>query len=234
MKALLNWILPPLCLSCGEIVQDKAGLCPDCWGKINFIAPPFCDLCGIPLAFASGLPAFCDYCNNNTPIWDKARSAFVYNQDSSSAIIRFKHTDKIWLAPEFARLMLKAGQDILNEADILAPVPLHWLRLFRRGYNQSALLAQEICKISGHKFLPYLLQRTRKTPTQGQLSRAQRLLNLENAIRVNPRQQAQLKDKNIVIIDDVRTTGATLEECCKTLKKSGANKIFALTLAVVP
>lgn len=173
----------------------------------------------------------CPRCKNEPNDFSSARAAFVYDDSSRDLILGFKHGDQTHAAQAFAGWMARAGECYWQEADILVPVPLHRWRLFRRRYNQSALLAQYIARLTGTQVLMQALVRTRPTESQGHLDRKSRANNVAGAFAVPKRKRPLIRNATIVLIDDVMTTGATLNECAKTLLAAGAKKVFALTLA---
>lgn len=232
LKRLLNLILPQRCLKCDEILDADPGLCGPCWSQIRFISDPQCSHCGLPLDFEVGDEGLCGSCAVSPPLYDKGRSVFVYDDASKGMILRFKHGDSTHGAPAFAKWMGTVGQDLLKDTDLIIPVPLHWTRLFTRTYNQAQLMATHLCKLAPHASLePALLKRHKRTPPQGHLSKEGRIENVKSSFKAS--KPHLIKGKSILLIDDVLTSGATLNACAKELKKAGAKKVFALTLARV-
>ena len=226
-------VLPPRCLACGETVADPGTLCAPCWSRLAFLAGPVCAACGTPFEFESGPGALCGVCLAHRPAYRAARSALIYDEASRGLILALKHGDRTDSAPALAGWMAGAGREMLAAADIVAPVPLHRLRLLARRFNQAALLAHGIASRAGVACVPDLLIRRRRTPSQGGLSAAGRARNVAGAFRVNPARAAALVDKRVVLIDDVLTTGATAESCANTLLRGGAASVDVLTLARV-
>jgi len=231
--AALDVVLPPLCICCNSPVAGKQALCAECWKKIRFISPPFCDCCGAPFDFEVGEKALCGECLANAPEYCKARSVMVYDENSRGIILGFKHGDRLHSVPAMAEWMARAGGEFLYKADVIAPVPLHWWRLFSRRYNQAALLAVELGRQTGVEVNVDLLRRKKHTQSQGHLNREQRKKNLAGAIGLHPMKKEKIKGKRVVIVDDVMTTGATANECCKILARAGAGEICVLTLSRV-
>jgi len=157
----------------------------------------------------------------------------VYDDIARKLVLSFKHGDRLDPALSYAQMMFRAGDELLAEADIIAPVPLHWTRLFKRRYNQSAILAQHLGRMSETLFVPDLLIRTRRTPSQAFMKREDRLRNVQRAFEVKADNKMLMAGKNILLIDDVLTTGATVENCADTLYKAGAGTVNVLTLARV-
>ncbi|MFY8105319.1 MAG: ComF family protein [Elstera sp.] len=240
LAAALDWALPRRCVCCGVPVAagaPQAGLCPDCWPKLSFLAPPLgtrplCLCCGVPLGRAES--GICSACTRQKPRYRRARAALLYDDISKPLVLRFKQADRTEGARLFAAWMVRAGGEVLEEADVLIPVPLHRWRLLRRQFNQAALLAQAIGRETGIPTAPTALKRLRATGTQRQRSRAERRRNLTHAIDVSPGWAARLAGKHIVVIDDVLTSGATLDACAASLLRAGAASVQALVLARVP
>lgn len=232
-RLLIDALLPPLCLGCKVVVAEPGTLCPSCWSQVVFLAPPFCDRCGLPFEFDPGPGAECGQCLQTPPRYGRARSVFRYDDASKVMVLRFKHGDRIEAAPAFARWMVRAGADLLAEADVLVPVPLHRWRLVSRRYNQAALLAMGVARLSGVAAIPDLLERRRRTPPQGHLGHDARARNVAGAFAVHPGRGAALAGKRVVLIDDVLTSGATVSECVKVLVRGGAASVDVLTLGRV-
>ncbi|HEY0832814.1 MAG TPA: ComF family protein [Azospirillum sp.] len=232
--AALNALLPPRCLSCGRPVDRQGGLCPSCWGGLTFITAPFCACCGLPFAFTEGdgESMVCGACMAAPPAFARARSVLVYDDASRPLVLGFKHGDRTHAAVAYGAWMARVGADLLADADLLAPVPLHRWRLFRRRYNQAALLAQAAGRVAGRPVVADLLVRRRATPSQGGLDRGGRQKNVAGAFRLK-RGKAEVAGKRVVLVDDVLTTGATLTECAKVLRRAGAARVDVLTLARV-
>lgn len=226
-------VLPPRCLQCGELVGDHGALCGACWSRLRFLAPPCCAACGLPFEFDLGADALCGACAARRPRFDRARAALAYDDASRDLVLRFKHADRLEGAATFAGWMARAGGQLIAEADLIAPVPLHWLRLVRRRYNQASLLANAIGKAAGKAVVPDLLVRRRATPTQGHLGRVARRRNVAGAFRLNPSRVNRIAGARILLIDDVLTTGATAESCARTLLTGGARAVDLLVLARV-
>lgn len=175
----------------------------------------------------------CGPCLDERPVYDSMRSAVVYNDVSRHLVLCFKHGDMLQLSKLLSRWMTTAGQDLLQRADMIVPVPLHRARLFWRQYNQAAILANEISNLSGISRNNEILVRTRYTPSQGKRNYKERVKNVKSSIKVHEKHTPLLKGRRILLIDDVFTTGATVSECCRALKKSGAAAVDVLTFARV-
>lgn len=232
----LNVMLPPLCMSCEGMVSESHGFCAACWKGLAFIAAPYCSCCGLPFEYEGqsvNEAALCGACLLELPRFKCARAAVVYNAASRGVLLPFKHNDRTDFAPALSRMMIQAGRGMLEECDMLIPVPLHVLRLFSRRYNQAAMLARALAKVFGKPACLDALIRHKPTPSQGHLSREQRYANVKNAFRVRPAFIPALQQKKIVLIDDVLTTGATANACAITLLKAGAAEVQVLTFARV-
>jgi ComF family protein len=231
-KNIIDIIFPPKCLICEEMIHDMGGLCSECWVKIDFTSEPACSICNYPFPYEATLGSICGYCVKKRPIYDRAYSVFRYNEHSKILLHRFKYGDKTFLAPYFAQWILRSAGKSLESADFLVPVPLYYKKLYSRLYNQSALLAMHLSKYTNIKFLPLVLQKTKDTSSQTGLEREKRLKNVINSFSVDNNYLDLIKGKNIVLIDDVMTTGATINECSKILLSKGkAAKITVITLA---
>lgn len=231
--AILDALLPPRCLGCGGPVDRQGGLCVACWSTLTFIAPPYCARCGTPFEFAMPGETLCGACMAEPPPFARARAVLVYDDGSRPLVLGFKHGDRIHAAGAYGAWLARAGADLLADADLLAPVPLHRWRLFRRRYNQAALLARAAGRVAKVPVVPDLLVRRRATPSQGGLGRKGRARNVKGAFQLRRGQRERVKSKRIVLVDDVLTTGATLAECARVLLHAGAARVDVLTLARV-
>jgi ComF family protein len=229
--AAIDLLLPPRCLATGEIVDAQGMISPAFWSQLQFIEDPFCKTCGIPFNFEIANDTLCAACLDREPVFDRSRSAVIYNDASRKLILSFKYGDRLHAVHTFIPWMLRAGQDMIDAADFIIPVPLHSRRLRERRFNQSALLAQEIAKRSGKPYIPDALLRTRHTAPQQGLNFKERGKNVHGAFSVN--EKYSLKNKNILLIDDVFTSGATLNECARVMKAAKAASVSVLTIARV-
>src|SRR5262245_58921928 len=228
-RAVVDGVLPPRCLACGAIVDEPDSLCGPCWAGMTFFAPPWCAICGLPFPHPMGEDAVCADCARQRASWDRARAVIRYDKHSRHLVLALKHGDRTHVARALGRWMRRAGAEVLEGAYMLAPVPLHWMRLFARRYNQAGLLAHAIHTAGGPPVAPDWLLRRRRTPSQGRLGPAARTRNVRGAFAV--RRTRDFKSKRIVLIDDVLTTGATVEECARVLRRAGAALVGVLTLS---
>lgn len=230
-RTVLDFIIPPLCPICKKRVLLTHGLCSECFSKIHFICRPYCEICGKPFEFDIPEETRCGACCKKNPIFTKARSAFIYDSFSAKLILPFKHSDHLELAPLLTNLLYRAGADLLADTDLIIGVPLHLFRHIKRKYNQADVLAKRLAEKSHIPYHSTILTRKRATISQGHMKAAERKRNVAGAFGI--KNKHLIKDKNILLIDDVFTTGATINECSKILLKNGAAKVFVLTLARV-
>lgn len=230
----LDFVLPPRCLGCGETVDRQGELCATCWAPLRFLHEPWCARCGWPLPHDGPGPQLCAACHERPPPWDRGRAALAYDEASRGLVLRFKHAERIEGAATFARWMAAAGKDLLVDAELILPVPLHRWRLLRRGYNQSGLLAAELARLTGRPWSPSLLFRSRATASQQGLGAADRRANVTAAaFRVPDRRKPVVAGRRLLLIDDVLTTGSTLGACTRVLRAAGAASVDVLVLARV-
>ncbi len=205
----------------------------EAWQVLDFVGAPLCETCGIPFGYEIESGACCTTCLDSPPMFDSARAALVYNDGSRGMILGFKHGDRTLNVLAFTPWLVRAGAELLAEADLLIPVPLHPFRLLARRYNQAALLAQGVGKDVGVPCLSSGLVRVRATKSQGRMSVKARRKNVKSAFAVGDWHKDRIRGAHIVLVDDVYTTGSTVNECAKMLKKAGAARVDVLILARV-
>lgn len=232
-RAALDVLLPPQCLACGALVADPGTLCGPCWSRLRFLDGPACACCGLPFDYDVGEGAVCGACAQLPPRFDRARAVFVYDDASRGLILAFKHGDRTDFAPAFGRWLARAGRPLLADIELIAPVPLHWTRLWRRRFNQAALMAHALGREAGITVVPDLLKRRKRTPSQGGLGRLARRRNLRGAIVCPSSRRPAVAGRRVLLVDDVLTTGATADACARALKRAGAAGVDVLTLARV-
>jgi len=232
-SAVLDTLLPPRCLSCRAAVDRQGGICAGCWGGLAFLAAPLCACCGRPFEVATPEGTLCGDCLRRRPPYDRARSSLVYDDASRPLIAAFKYHDRTPMAALLALWMARAGAELLAEADVIVPVPLHWTRLFARRFNQSAMLAAEIAALTGRPVMADGLVRRRRTRPQARLGHDARLRNVRGAIVVHPRRADRIRGARVLLVDDVLTTGATVDVCAAVLRRGGAVAVDVLTAARV-
>ncbi|TAL02018.1 MAG: ComF family protein [Rhodospirillaceae bacterium] len=225
-------LLPPRCLGCGAAVDAPGALCATCFSGFTFIAAPMCRVCGLPLATVADDDLICGGCLRERPDFDRARAVFVYDATSKGLLLRFKHGDRTDAAVHLARWMHRAGSVLIETCDVIVPVPLHRWRLLWRTYNQAALLSNALGRLTSKPTVPDALTRIKATPTQGHLDRTARRRNVSGAFRV--RRIRAVRDKRVLLVDDVFTTGATAEACTRALLAAGARAVDVLVLGRVP
>jgi ComF family protein len=231
-KLALDVALPTLCVSCREPV-DGEGVCAACWAKLSFIAPPFCPRLGIPFVYDPGPELLSMEAIASPPAYQRARAAVRYDDVARTLVHSLKYQDRTDLAPAMGRWMARAGQELLADADVLVPVPLHWRRGWSRRYNQSGALARVISRQSGVKLASEALRRIRPTQQQIGLSRAQRAANVQGAFKVAADRMADIKGRRVILIDDVLTSGATTDACARALLRAKAAQVDVLVFARV-
>lgn len=229
VSRLSDLIWPPRSLLSEEIVDRPGVIEPALWGELKFLADPLCARCGFPLPDDAGPKAVCGACAGRKPAYDSARAALVYDDHARRLILDLKRGGRRDGLPVFARWMSAAAGETLARADFLAPAPMHWTRLAVRSFNQAAWLAQALSQASGKPWKPGALSRVKRRKSQAGLSASERRRNVGGAIKASWR----FEGKTIVVIDDVFTTGATLEACARALRKAGAAEVHGLTLARV-
>lgn len=234
MQAALHLIYPPQCLSCDALVTTDFGLCGPCWRDTPFITGLVCDLCGMPLAGEdTGTPEHCDDCLTIARPWSQGRAALLYRDNARQMVLALKHGDRLDLARPAAGWLMRVARPLLLPDMLVAPVPLHWLRLLKRRYNQSALLSSALAGLVGLDHCPDLLIRRRSTPSQEGRNRDARFANLSNALTLHPRRAAKVEGRHILLIDDVMTSGATLAAAAEACVAGGAKGVSVLVLARV-
>ena len=226
--------MPPRCLACGRETATAEALCASCWGELAFVAAPVCGRCGLGLlAEGADVDDVCGACHAAPPRFDRARAALAYDDASRPIILGFKHGGRLEAAPLFVRWLEVAGGPLVTEADLIAPVPLHWRRMLGRRFNQAAELARGLGRRTKTPYAPDLLLRPRPTPSQSGLSAAARRRNMAGAFALNPAWSDRLAGARVLLIDDVFTTGATVERATAVLKRGGAAAVDILTVARV-
>lgn len=231
-KAAMDMLFPPRCFSCDALTGNAHGLCAACWEGIDFISAPYCLRCGTPFPHEMGGPAVeCMPCLTTPPPYARARAVFCYDERSRRIVTGYKYHDRTQATPMLSQWLQRAGQDIGDGIDGIVAVPLHRWRLIRRRYNQSALLAEGLARLMHKPVLRGALGRTRHTRQQAGLTREERLTNVEGAFAVPLRHAGKVQGKRLLLVDDVLTTGATLNACTEALLAAGAAEVRVLTLA---
>ena len=233
IKALINLIFPQLCIVCGKRLadEDKPYICSKCWSRNKLIQPPYCPRCGQPLLREVSGDPVCNECRRIKYHFRWARAAGIYEGVLKEAIHLLKYRGVRTLVDPLGDLMIEhlRSNGNLPEFDLILPVPLHRAKLRQREFNQAAGLARRISKYFEIPVSTDNLQQIRSTKSQTKLTKAQRIANVKGTFRV--KRADELNKKSVLLIDDVFTTGATVDECSKVLLAAGAKEVFVMTLA---
>ncbi|MDB5511345.1 MAG: amidophosphoribosyltransferase [Enterovirga sp.] len=234
-RALLGLVYPPGCVSCGASVAEPHAVCSRCWTGLRFIERPFCERLGTPFAVDLGLPLVSPAAIADPPVFARARAVARYDDTARRLVHRLKYSDRPDLAHALGAMMARAGAEIACDADVVVPVPLHPLRLWRRRFNQAMELARIVAAVSGKPCDPLLLARVKRTQPQVGLSRHQRGENLQGAFKVPAGAKPRVQGRRVLLVDDVLTTGSTANAASRALLRAGASAVDVLAFArVVP
>ncbi|HKD29187.1 MAG TPA: ComF family protein [Xanthobacteraceae bacterium] len=233
LGAVLDTALPPLCASCRTPLSNPGGLCPACWSRVSFIAPPYCERLGIPFPYDPGPGILSMEAIADPPAYGRARAAVRYDDIVRDLVHRLKYGDRLDLATSMGQWMARAGRELLIDADALVAVPLHWRRLWARRFNQASALARVVASDSRVPVLTAVLRRVRATSQQVGLSRSARAMNVQGAFTVTQGGKAAVHGKRLVLVDDVLTSGATVDACARALLRAGARNVDVLVFARV-
>ena len=232
-RSLIDFLVPPKCLVCREAVLEPASLCLSCWANLKHIDAPYCNMLGTPFAYDQGVGAVSSAALAEPPNWDRARAAVAYDEASRAIVHALKYRDTMEAGLLMARLMARAGRQVIQEADLIIPVPLHRFRLWSRRFNQAAFLSQHISQAYAKPNRTDVLVRSKASRSQVGLSFDERRKNVAKAFQVTTGGAGQIAGRRILLIDDVLTTGATAGSCAAVLKKAGAANVDVLTFALV-
>ncbi len=231
IKNLLQLIYPNKCLSCQEVISYDANFCPSCWQSLEYIKSPFCKICAFPFELQIiTTEKICANCLTKKQYFDETIAIYCYNETIGKAIANFKYRDQTYFAKIFAKNLKNIAQQQINQSDIICAVPIHYNKLKIRQFNQSILLAKFL---DNKKLIHDLIYKIADKKSQVKLTKKQRLKNLKNSFKINPRYEKKLKDKTVILVDDVITTGTTINSVAKILKQNGAKKIIVLAIARV-
>lgn len=233
VAACADVVVPPCCLSCKARIVAHHNLCAACWSTVQFIRPPLCDVLGMPLPYDIGGRAVSAAATARPPAYDRARAAAHYSGEMRSLVHKLKYADRQDVRVLLGRWLCDTAQELLPGADVIVPVPLSRWRLLWRQFNQAAVLARELSRHTDIAMDPLLLTRARTTRSQVGLTRDQRRRNVAGAFAVTRGARRRLAGKNVLLVDDVVTTGATVEACARALKRAGAARVDVLALAMV-
>ena len=231
-KGLRDFLVPATCLSCGAIVGRDGGFCAGCWPGVRFISRPFCATLGRPFEYETGDGAISMEALSEPPPFDRHRCVMSYGEAARRLVSGLKFSDRTDLAPWMAELMTAFGRELLDDCDVIVPVPLHPRRLLQRRFNQSAELARHISTGSGKPGRMMSLIRVKATRRQVGLGRGERARNVQGAFRVPAAARPEIQGRRVLVIDDVYTTGATIKACARALRRAGAVRVDALTFAM--
>ncbi|WP_375318849.1 ComF family protein [Candidatus Tisiphia endosymbiont of Oplodontha viridula] len=227
---LIDYILPARCLSCAEVTDTKEDFCQDCWKKLDFITKPYCIVCGCRLDISILDDMCCTKCFQHKPHYNISRSLIKFNENSKKIIHTFKYQDKTILAKTFSKLFYRQYYNEIQEVDLIIPVPMNRFKRLFRMYNPALVLAIEISKLLKRPLSPDMLIKSRWTKSQTFLSKKEREKNLSNSLIFN--KKYQIIGQRILLVDDVLTTGTTINKCAKILKDSGAESVYVMTIAM--
>jgi ComF family protein len=225
---LTDLIWPPRSLLSDARVSKAGTIEADIWQSLDFLYGSTCHRCGVPLPEATAPESICPVCLARTPLFQSMRAALAYDDVSKALVLGMKHGARKDGVKVYANWMAEAAP-FARQADMIVPVPLHWTRLWSRGYNQAGWLAQALAEHIDKPFSPLSLIRKRRTPSQNGLSASGRARNVEGAFHVGH----DVTGKIILLVDDVYTTGATINACAKALLRAGALRVDGVALARV-
>jgi ComF family protein len=232
-RKFIDLLYPPSCIACGAALAEHDGICPACWRQMPWITKPICDRYGTPLPVDHGSMMLSPFAVAHPPVFGRARAVARYDGVARELVHGLKYGDRVELADTMGVWMAREGADILSDASLLVPVPLHWFRLWRRRFNQAAALADIIGKKTGIPVGYEALKRVRATRPQVGLTRGERAANLEKAFALNEADRPLISGGRIVLVDDVMTTASTGNAAARTLLKAGAASVDLLVFAVV-
>lgn len=233
LQRALSLVYPDQCVLCETRVGERGGLCAECWRATPFLQGLVCDACGTSLPGEEAGRVLCDDCLSMPRPWEAGRAALAYRDAARRIVLALKHGDRLDLVPAAAGWMARAGAPILTPETLLVPVPAHWSRLLRRRYNQAAELCRGIARITGLEAVPDGLERTRRTLVQDGMTVEARFANLRDAFRASPKRAALLQGREVCLVDDVMTSGATLTGAAEATLDAGASRVCVLVLARV-
>lgn len=232
-RGMVDLLTPCQCLLCRTPVGEAASLCVPCWTTLQHLDEPVCQVMGTPFTYDQGPGAVSAAAIALAPAWDRGRAAVAFDDAARPLVHALKYQDQQEAGLLMARMMARAGRSLIVDADVVVPVPLYRWRLWKRRFNQSTYLAQAIARGAGKPYRPQLLIRQRPTRSQVGLSEAERRKNVKGAFAVTPEAARLIEGKRVLLVDDVRTTGATLEASAATLRGAGATAVDVLTFALV-
>ena len=225
---LVNYLFPSKCFKCLNYTQEY-GLCSMCFNELNFNSKPYCQICGKGFALSIEDNNICGVCITDKPNYDLVRFLLRYDEKSRKIIHAFKYNDRIYLGKFFTKIIFNQYKEMINSADLICPVPMHKLKRIFRLYNQTQYLGKFLSDYSNIKMIPDLIVKKIYTNSQTNLKKSARIKNVKNSFAINDKYN--IKNQTILLIDDVVTTGSTISECAKILKKSYAKKVIVIAIA---
>ncbi len=233
LQRALSLIYPDQCVLCEARVEERGGLCAECWRETPFISGLVCDACGVPLPGTDTAQVFCDDCLSLPRPWATGRAALSYKDAGRRVVLALKHADRLDLVPACATWLARAGDTILTTNTVIVPVPAHWTRLLTRRYNQAAELARGLARTAKLDVETNALLRTKRTSKQDGMTVDQRFANMADAVQPHPKYGARLSGRSVCLVDDVMTSGATLSSATEAVYAAGAEHVCVLVLARV-
>jgi ComF family protein len=231
-RTSVDFALPPRCPGCGIIVEDQHRFCLQCWQSLHFLGAPCCARCGLPFEYHAGEGAECGACIADPPRFDRLRAGVAYGDVARMVALKLKYSGRPGVAETMAQLMSR-HVDRQDASALLVPVPLHRWRIWKRGYNQSALIASALARRTGLVTQLALIERIKATPPLKGMNRRERAAAVRGAFRVDETSAQIASGRTIILIDDVFTSGATANACAQVLKRRGAARVDVLCWARV-
>jgi len=230
-RPILDFALPPRCAGCGAVTEAPHRFCLACWSALTFLGEPCCARCALPFEYGEGAEIVCGHCLAEPPVYDRLRAAVAYGEIARTVALKLKYGGRPGVAETMARFMERHLD--ASAAPILAPVPLHRWRIWRRGYNQAALIAGAIARRAGLEARLDLIERVKATPVLRGMNKRERREAVRGAFRINPKRRAGIEGRTIILVDDVYTSGATASACARILRRAGASRVEVLCWARV-
>jgi competence protein ComFC len=226
---IINYLYPPRCIMCKDFVQEENGICATCWNELSFLNSPFCNICSFEFDFSSLANQTCLKCISKPPKYNFIRSALKFNEKSKKLLHEFKYYDNKIIGEIFAKLIANKYKNSFMGYDFIIPVPMHKIKRIMRLYNQAQIFGESLSKIISVPIKCDVLTKVRNTKSQTGLSKKERKKNLIGTIEIL--NKIEIKDKNIILVDDVITTGSTISLCVDLLKKHGAKNVCVISIA---
>ena len=226
-------LFPPVCAGCQTAITGSGTVCPSCWSQLRFIERPYCEVLGLPFAYDLGKGFLSAEAIADPPPFGRLRAAVLYQDLAARLVSALKYSDRTDLVPLMAGWMGRAGRELLSDAEVIVPVPLHSGRLWRRRFNQSAEIGRHVARTARIEFAPLALKRIKPTKSQVGLGPRQRMENVRGAFKVLETRRREIEGRRVLLVDDVFTTGATAASATRALKRAGARSVDVLAFARV-